>query len=218
MAGTLNTNMVSHSHPVSYEQCRSGGVSVMKLLAGLGAAIVVGAVFVAAAVNAPLPRVATADAPSQTPGDTINVADAQPAFVAPSLSDPLPAIPVDSAPSFLQWFDQPLAEGGWYKADFVYRSPTQRAGWSKDHILQDGEKLSLKLTREPKEFQPYTGAELQRTKRYHYGRYQVVMRAAPGSGLVSSFFTHTDEYFGDPHNEIDFEFLGYDTAMVQLNF
>ena len=39
-----------------------------------------------------------------------------------------------------------------------------------------------------------------------YGRYEVVMTAAKGNGIISSFFTYTGPYFGDPHDEIDFEF------------
>lgn len=190
----------------------------MKLLAALVSLALVAGLFVLASLSPSLPRPASADIGSGEPPAETGAGPDIPAPQPLVEPDRLPALEVDGAPSFMQRFDAPLEPGGWYKADFVYRSPTQRAGWDKDHIIETGEDVILKITRDPKEFQPYTGAELQRTRRYHYGRYEVVMRAAPGSGIVSSFFTHTDAYFGDPHNEIDFEFLGYDTAMVQLNF
>lgn len=187
---------------------------------------VVAGVFLASTFVQGVPRTAMADASAAESGNSAamvglaagDIGLGVEAIVPAITMAPLPKIPVAGGPSFMQRFDEPLENGGWYKADFVYESQTQRAGWSKEHVIETGDELVLKITREPKEFQPYTGAEINRTKRYHYGRYQVVMRAAPGSGLVSSFFTHTDDYFGDPHNEIDFEFLGYDTAMVQLNF
>jgi len=43
------------------------------------------------------------------------------------------------------------------------------------------------------------------------------MQAARGSGVVSSFFTHTDSTFGDPHDEIDIEFLGNNTRRLHPN-
>ena len=40
------------------------------------------------------------------------------------------------------------------------------------------------------------------------------MKAARGSGIISSFFLYT----GTPHDEIDVEFLGKDTSKVQFNY
>ncbi|MEM8579869.1 MAG: family 16 glycosylhydrolase [Pseudomonadota bacterium] len=63
---------------------------------------------------------------------------------------------------------------------------------------------------------PFLGAEVH-TGSVHYGRYEVVMQPTRGDGLVSAFFTYTGPWFGDPHDEIDFEFLGRDTTKVWLN-
>jgi len=110
-------------------------------------------------------------------------------------------------------------DGKWFKADFVYRNNVQRTGWEADHVIFDDEGMELLMLRERKESQPNTGAEYQRMGRYHYGRYEVVMRAAPGSGLVSSFFTHTGpSQGGDPHDEIDIEFLGHRTEELHINY
>lgn len=64
---------------------------------------------------------------------------------------------------------------------------------------------------------PFLGGELQRRAYSHYGHYEVKMTAARGRGVISSFFTYTGPYFGDPHDEIDFEFLGRDTRKVWIN-
>jgi len=60
---------------------------------------------------------------------------------------------------------------------------------------------------------PYRGGELRTIDTYRYGRYEVSMRSASGSGIVSSFFTYRDYWTeglsGSQHwNEIDWEILG----------
>lgn len=121
-------------------------------------------------------------------------------------------------PSFIKHFSDGH-DYNWYKADFAYSGPVQRAGWEADHILFDPTGVSLMITREAKFPLPFTGAEYQRRGRYHFGRYEVVMRAAKGSGLVSSFFTHTGpSQGGDPHDEVDIEFLGHRTEELHINY
>jgi len=122
-----------------------------------------------------------------------------------------------SEPSFIKDFSEGH-DRKWYKADFAYLGPVQRAGWEADHIIFDDDMVSLLITRERKEMLPFTGAEYQRRGRYHYGRYEVVMKPARGSGLVSSFFTHTGpSQGGDPHDEVDIEFLGHRTSELHIN-
>lgn len=65
---------------------------------------------------------------------------------------------------------------------------------------------------------PYTMSEVQLPGFYGFGRYEVVMRSSNAPGVVSSFFTYTGEYHGDPHAEVDFEFLGKTPRQVHINF
>ena len=39
---------------------------------------------------------------------------------------------------------------------------------------------------------PYRGGELRTYESFRYGRYEVRMKSALGSGVVSSFFTYRD--------------------------
>ncbi len=80
---------------------------------------------------------------------------------------------------------------------------------------KDGMTLELSRTRGKL---PFAGAEFQRSGFYGYGRYEAVLKASEGSGAVSSFFTHTDSYFDDPHDEIDFEFVARSPRQVHLNY
>ncbi len=64
----------------------------------------------------------------------------------------------------------------------------------------------------------YTSGEFQRLGFYGYGRYEVIMRASSAPGVISSFFVYAGEDMGDPHDEIDFEFLGRTRRQVDLNY
>ena len=69
---------------------------------------------------------------------------------------------------------------------------------------------------------PYRGGELRTINTYRYGRYEVRMKSALGSGVVSSFFTYRDFWSegltGSQHwNEIDLEWLGNHDDKVQTN-
>ncbi|KJS37360.1 MAG: hypothetical protein VR74_09190 [Hyphomonas sp. BRH_c22] len=115
--------------------------------------------------------------------------------------------------SFADSFD----EEDWFISDFTFPSTFYRAGWVKDNVQYHASSISLEINRKPIAHQPFSGAEVQKTGFYGYGRFEVIMQAAPGSGVVSSFFTHTDANFDDPHDEIDIEFLGNDTRRFQAN-
>jgi hypothetical protein len=64
----------------------------------------------------------------------------------------------------------------------------------------------------------YKGAELRTLSTYLYGKFEVRMKSAAGSGLLSSFFTYYDGT-GLPANwnEIDIEIMGRYTEQQQFN-
>lgn len=83
--------------------------------------------------------------------------------------------------------------------------------WRKENaVIADGT-MALMVYKDGGQ---YYGAEYRSNDRYSYGYYSVSMKAAKGSGIVSSFFVYT----GDPWDEIDIEFLGKDTTKVQFNY
>ncbi len=119
--------------------------------------------------------------------------------------------------SFNLSFRDGFSEEDWYVSDFTLKSTFFRVGWVPANVHYHPPSISLELNRKPAAPQPFSGAEVQKLGFYGFGRYEVVMQAAPGSGAVSSFFTHTDSYFGDPHDEIDIEFLGNNTRRLHAN-
>jgi len=90
--------------------------------------------------------------------------------------------------------------------------------WREENVKETPSGTLLSILRVKGESQPFTIAEVQTPEKYGYGRYEVIMRPARGSGTVSAFFTFTGSPFGDPHDEIDIEFLGQDTTKVHFNY
>lgn len=69
---------------------------------------------------------------------------------------------------------------------------------------------------------PYKGGELRSEDSFQYGRFEVRMKSAPGSGVASSFFTYRDFWeegltSNSNWNEIDFEWLGMYEDKVHTN-
>ena len=69
--------------------------------------------------------------------------------------------------------------------------------------------------------EPYSSGNYQSTGFYGYGCYEASFRPVAESGVVSSFFSFAGPYDNGgngKHNEIDIEFLGYDTRSFQANY
>lgn len=99
-----------------------------------------------------------------------------------------------------------------YHADGYSNGGTFDCMWKKSSAeIKDGV-MSMSVKRDGNW---YSGAEYRTNKLYSYGFYSVCMKAAVGSGIISSFFTYTHVPVWD---EIDIEFLGKDTTKVQFNY
>jgi len=134
--------------------------------------------------------------------------------------------PTASAQGFIETFDDSGFRDRWFIANFDQGGKGFLTTWRRKLVsvklssvpAQGGGELTLELkpANDGSE-KPYMGAQLQRGKANHYGRYEVVMTAARGSGVVSAVFTYTGPYFKDPHDEVDLEILGKDTTKIWLN-
>jgi len=121
------------------------------------------------------------------------------------------------AGSFVHHFNEQHDDAHWLKSDFYYPNSSHPA-WLAELIHFRGDRIELEMRRQRVAYKTIAGAEYQRRGFYHFGRYEVVMQAAPGSGTVSAMFTHTHDQFGDPHDEIDIEFLGKDLTKMYANY
>jgi beta-glucanase (GH16 family) len=121
--------------------------------------------------------------------------------------------------AFLSRMDDVAAGQAWFLSNFAIKAEDFRTAWKRHSVTRaENGAVRLALVPAPDEAQKdFFGGEIQRGKRTHFGRYEVVMTAARGEGVISSFFTYSGPYFGDPHDEIDMEFLGRDTTKLWVN-
>ncbi|WP_164982815.1 family 16 glycosylhydrolase [Leisingera sp. NJS204] len=82
-----------------------------------------------------------------------------------------------------------------------------------DDIQSDDGSL-LEAGKTSKEF---VSGQVQRRNWYGYGRYEVIMQAAAGKGLISAFYLYTGPHFGHSHEEITLEILGKNTGKAHFN-
>lgn len=123
----------------------------------------------------------------------------------------------EAGASFVHHFGDGHDPSRWQKSNNLYPSPHPAWLARQIHFLED--RIDLELRRLRVGDKKYAGAEYIRRGFYGFGRFEVVMRAAAGSGTVSAMFTHThDQFDGDPHDEIDLEFLGKNLRMVTGNY
>ena len=90
------------------------------------------------------------------------------------------------------------------------------AQFVEDNIIVEDGLLTLRLTAEAAGQRQISGAELRTDNQdgfITYGRFETRMKAAKGSGVISSLFT----YRYNPWQEIDIEFKGRDTNKMQAN-
>jgi endo-1,3-1,4-beta-glycanase ExoK len=121
-------------------------------------------------------------------------------------------------PGFLETFKGGRDPATHYLADYVMYADWIATGYDDSNIRFNGKGMQMVLEKRRIERQPFSGAEFQRAGFYGYGRYEVIATGPGMPGAVASFFTHTDGMWGDPHHEIDFEWLGNKTHEVQLNY
>jgi beta-glucanase (GH16 family) len=124
---------------------------------------------------------------------------------------------VSGAP-LIQRFEADDEAHWWRTDDRTGGKKMNDTGFSASNIVIDKGEMTLTLAHEPYRDRGHTGASYKSRELYHYGRFDAVMKAAHGTGVVSAFYTYTGPAFGDPHDEIDFEFLGRDPRLVHLNY
>lgn len=108
-----------------------------------------------------------------------------------------------------------LMSDGWSNGDFQ-DCTFQRANVS----ALPGGGVALALRDAAGLERPSSCAELQTHAKFGYGTYEVRVRAARAQGVVTAFFTYTgpSQKPPQPHDEIDFEFLGKAPQTVQANY
>lgn len=90
-------------------------------------------------------------------------------------------------------------------------------GWTSSNI-RFTDAMEITITNDPSGTYNYLSGEYRTREKYGYGYYECSMIPIKADGVDTGFFMYTGPSDGDPWDEIDFEFLGYDTTKVQLNY
>jgi endo-1,3-1,4-beta-glycanase ExoK len=111
-----------------------------------------------------------------------------------------------------------IDERRWYISDGWANGTYQNCTWTRNNLrVRDGV-LQLRFTPERNPLREYRCAEIRTHAALGYGFYEARLRAAEGSGLNSAMFTYSGRPLTPVHDEIDFEILGRNPRMVQLNY
>lgn len=128
--------------------------------------------------------------------------------------------PPPAQSSFSDSFDT-FNTSRWAKADgWINGSPFDNA-WRADHVNFANSRMTITLDNLAYLGEPYSSGEYRTTGFYGYGCYEVRFMPVARPGVVTTFFTFAGPYDNGgngKHNEIDIEFLGYDTTKFQANF
>ena len=190
---------------------------------------VAGVILIAGACSAPAKGLASEQSTNAEPvaPQPVNLPPPAPALQKPEVAkaearaDPAPPHNTGkTAPggAFLMRLSKGFDEATQYQSDYTMEVPWNGSGFARDNIHYGPNGATLVIQKRQMKSLAYAGAELQHTGFFGYGRYEAIVKAPVGSGLVSSFFTHTDDNFGDPHDEIDIEFLGRNTHALHINY
>jgi beta-glucanase (GH16 family) len=110
----------------------------------------------------------------------------------------------------------------WFESNGWTNGNPFNVGWRADHVSFASSIMTLQLDNAgcPSgcSGKPYASGEYRTNDFYGYGKYETRLKAAKGSGLVTSFFTYAGPSDGLPHDEIDVEILGKDTTKMQVNY
>ena len=143
-------------------------------------------------------------------------------FVAATGCDAQPAFVYQPPPAgdwVLAWEENFDAKDAAFEERWDYGTHTfdgNEAQFVPENIIVENGIMTLRLTADATSQRRFSGAELRTDNEdgfMTYGRYEVRMKAAKGSGVISSFFT----YRYQPWQEIDIEFKGRDTRDLQAN-
>lgn len=158
------------------------------------------------------------------PAATVNGPDFYP-WVRPVERAPVQAVTEPWSPKrkprtggFLTRLSVPLDDPIFTASDHGNANAYYGGDWLPRNVDARNGGAFLEVKRESHGGLPYTAAEMQSGEQHHFGRYEAIMQPAAGSGLVTAFFTFTGAWFGDPHDEVDIEFLGADTTKIHFNY
>lgn len=140
---------------------------------------------------------------------------------APAAADPAPDARRNTGspagPGFLIDLRKGHDDKTQYLADYEMDEDWIKIAYKPGNIRFGRNGMTLELIKTSGRL-PFSGSEFQRHGTYGYGRYEAVLTASDAHGAVTSFFVYTGGHWGDPHDEVDFEFVARTPRQVHINY
>ncbi|MGF1724065.1 family 16 glycosylhydrolase [Photobacterium nomapromontoriensis] len=118
-----------------------------------------------------------------------------------------------------------LNDARWWKSDGWSNGYPFFNRWEGDAIAHNKDSMAITLSHQPIAGDPldYQSGELRSHDYYGYGCFEIEMKPVSASGVISAFFLFAGPYDtpdggNGQHNEIDIEFLGNNTNVLQINY
>lgn len=113
----------------------------------------------------------------------------------------------------------------WWKADGWSNGFPFLSRWEGESVTFDASGMQLHLVHDPipESHLAYRSGEIRTHGYYDYGCFEAEIKAINAPGVITSFFLFAGPYDTPPggngrHNEIDIEFLGHNTNLLQVNY
>lgn len=106
----------------------------------------------------------------------------------------------------------------WYVSNGWANGNYQSCEWRADALSASGENLKFTVSNKGGKIRPIGCGEIRTKTAYSYGTYEARIKTVAGTGLNTAFFTYVGYPSKTIHDEIDFEFLGKEPTMVELNY
>jgi endo-1,3-1,4-beta-glycanase ExoK len=123
--------------------------------------------------------------------------------------------PTTTGHSFIDYFSG-LNRGRWLISDGWSNGPQMGCTWSSANVRRARSGALLVLNNRRGRGKPFSCAELQTNELYGFGTFEIRLRSAAGSGLVTSFFTWSKAPNSETHEQISFDFVGKERGTVLL--
>lgn len=127
----------------------------------------------------------------------------------PGTQSEAPVTAISDGSMIVDWTIAPIGRD-WRVSDHNLPQGHWKSDFNKLNVAPFSDGLNIKVTSKTptNDSWAWDAGEIQKADRTGFGEYHVIMKAAPGSGLASSFFSHTGPHYGDPQDQISVELLG----------
>lgn len=139
-----------------------------------------------------------------------------------AVPDASPEPPTQSAVpnlgSFMSDFKNGHNRDYWRRGNYAVTSDIQRSRYLPENIAFDDTGMMISISPPAEAEGYYRSGEYRSFRRYGDGRFEILLRPASGSGLVTNFFLYSASGAATDDGEIAIQFAGRDTTEVRFTY